>query len=582
MYQQFLEDRITRLENLFYSTIKLISEPNIKYVAQLETKLISGITNENGEAEIALPRLGDWEITIEDPAIGKRTRIIEANQLGTVFEVEIKFATLTIKTDEGNLVIATNGNYAISRLIDESETCGFKIGDGDWNIKYSNRVFYEIEQIKVKSTDSEIKLNFRAPAINISTTCDINVKITGGGKVIKDKVEAGDTYKFQAVYGAWQVEVKSEYGEEETYQAVLSKISGTLDIDFVSQYRVYGAKWDGSLGSKWIRTDMATNFEDPVPYKEEMSTAQYSSPFDNIAPWSEMTYGPEYDYNKMIKIPKFWYKISPYGNGGLRVQISNQLLNGFYVDPVHIDRGKGESSSIYIGKYHCGSDYHSKSGISPKINITKLASRNNIRTKNDFLNKNSGRVEQVDFTMRLTLWLLYIVEYADWDCKKTIGGSASGTIYKTGLTDIIPYHTGSVQKGAAKYRNIEGLWDNIYNWVEGCYYSDNKFYIILNPDEYEDFSNGIFVDTIPQGNYPIKFGIKNINNKIQIPVPIEMSENDQKEIGFVTRVNDIGSKNLYIGGSVYFEGMMNIAATGIENPYTKDYVGTRFMATFYH
>ena len=81
-----------------------------------------------------------------------------------------------------------------------------------------------------------------------------------------------------------------------------------------------------------------------------------------------------------------------------------------------------------------------------------------------------------------------------------------------GATDSMPYHTGTTQNSrtsysCCQYRNIEGLWDNVYDWMDGCYYNSNGLNIIKNPSQFSDSANGVSVGT-PSNGYPSKFTVK--------------------------------------------------------------------------
>ena len=87
----------------------------------------------------------------------------------------------------------------------------------------------------------------------------------------------------------------------------------------------------------------------------------------------------------------------------------------------------------------------------------------------------------MDYAMRLTIWMLMLVEFADNDFQAKIGygcgdNSAVGAI---GYTDSMTYHTGTTQSArttyglGTQYRYIEGLWDNVLDWMDGCYYSSS-------------------------------------------------------------------------------------------------------------
>ena len=132
----------------------------------------------------------------------------------------------------------------------------------------------------------------------------------------------------------------------------------------------------------------------------------------------------------------------------------------------------------------------------------------------------------MDFATRFTLWLLYIVEFADWNSQAKIGygcgdNSATGNM---GYTDSMPYHTGTTQANrttyglGTQYRNIEGLWDNVYDWIDGCYYDSNGMNIIKNPANFSDTTGGTSVGT-PTSGWPSAFSVKNVSGTYNMFIP---------------------------------------------------------------
>lgn len=273
--------------------------------------------------------------------------------------------------------------------------------------------------------------------------------------------------------------------------------------------KIYGASWDGTSTTRWTRTDAAANFTDPVPYTAGKTATQCSSPFDSIQPWAGMVKS-ERTGGTMVAIPKFWYKLTQSGKG-IKVQIANKATAGFSVSPAHMDKGdgKGERDVVYIGRYHCGaSNYKSAAGQTPKNNITRSAARSAIHAL-------GSNIWQSDFAMRFTIWLLYIVEFADWNSQAKIGkGCGNNSAPQAmGYTDSMPYHTGTTQSNrdtfglGTQYRNIEGLWDNVYDWCDGCYYNSNGMNIIVNPNSFSDNAGGVSVGT-PSNGWPSAFTVK--------------------------------------------------------------------------
>ena len=166
---------------------------------------------------------------------------------------------------------------------------------------------------------------------------------------------------------------------------------------------------------------------------------------------------------------------------------------------------------MYIGRYHCNTNnYKSQSGVKPKANITRSTARTSIHNL-------GSNIWQSDIQMRMTIWMLYLVEFADWNSQKTIGkgcGNNSAT-ENMGYTDSMPYHTGTTLASrdsygiGTQYRYIEGLWDNVYDWGDGCYYNSNGLNIINTPSSFSDNSGGTAVG-VPSSGWPSAFTVATV------------------------------------------------------------------------
>ena len=269
---------------------------------------------------------------------------------------------------------------------------------------------------------------------------------------------------------------------------------------------IYGAEWDGTSTTSWTRTDLAANFTDPVPQMAVSGGGwtEGSSPFDNIQPWAGMVRVSDSDAGELVAIPKFYYKITQ-NNAALKIQISSQAEDGFSVSPAHMDRGDGEGERdvVYVGRYHCAtSTYKSTRGVNPHVNKTRSSFRSAIHDL-------GSDIWQMDFATWFTIWLLYLVEFADWNSQAVIGkGTGTGAVSWMGYTDNMTYHTGTNNTSkdtntlGTQYRYIEGLWDNVVDWCDGCYYDANGLNIILNPSNFSDSSGGTTAGLPRNGGTP--------------------------------------------------------------------------------
>lgn len=262
---------------------------------------------------------------------------------------------------------------------------------------------------------------------------------------------------------------------------------------------VYGVRFDGFPEvTKGVRTDDAAGFGDVHP---AVSNGTGDSPFDDLMPWSGMV--PEdREGGRMVAIPRFWYRLEQNGKG-INVYISTAEADGYHVSPAHMDRndGKGEREVVYVGRYHCATGtYKSTSKAMPANKANKASMISSIKSIGD-------AYYMMDFATCFTIWLLYLVECADWNSQKLIGfgcGNDSSP-ENMGYTDSMQYCTGTTQSSTTtqaigtQYRNIEGLWDNVYDFLSGCYNDGNGLNLITDAAKLGDLSGGKSVGTPANG-----------------------------------------------------------------------------------
>ena len=267
---------------------------------------------------------------------------------------------------------------------------------------------------------------------------------------------------------------------------------------------IYGVEWDWTSGgsTRGKRTDAAASFGDPSP---AVNNGSGSSPFDNLMPWSGMVKETR-SGGVEVKEPKYWFKWTKTGKK-LKLQIADGYVEGFSVDPVNRDRGDGlgELDYSYIGRYHCASGYKSTTGAAQQVNITRSQARSGIHNL-------GANFWQMDFAQFWYVNMLFLVEFADWNGERIGRGcSTNGSKMNNGQTDAMGYHTGTTAAsrdsyGFTQYRNIEGWWDNVYDWMDGCYYNNNGLNVISNPNNFSDSANGTLVG-MPSSGYPSDFTI---------------------------------------------------------------------------
>ena len=409
---------------------------------------------------------------------------------------------VVVQTEAGSTVTAVSGDKKVTGTATDGSFSAALPHDGEWEVTATLGTGVATETMQAEYCRTKT-LTLTYYTLTVTVKAGSTVTAQCGDKTVSGTVpESGSIKLYLPIAGTWTV--TATLGDETA--------EGSLEVSEYKDYplelaytHIYGASWDGTSTTKWSRTDEAAEFTDPVPYVAGASS--YGSPFDTLQPWAGMVKS-ERTGGTMVAIPKFWYLLEQTGSG-MSIKIADKKVAGYSVSPAHMDRGdgNGERDVVYVGRYHCASGYKSKTGSPPLTRKTRSSARTSIHSL-------GSAIWQCDFAMRFTLWLLYIVEFADWNSQAKIGYgcSPSSNTFTMGYTDSMPYHTGTDQSsratyGGTQYRNIEGLWDNVLDWCDGCYNNSDGLNIILNPSKFSDSSNGTAVG-VPSNGWPSAFKVK--------------------------------------------------------------------------
>lgn len=508
---------------VFTATITVTTAPGAEAKAVLGGSIYSATANGSGVAAISVKKAGKY--TVSATISGKTSASVEVNvtEAGENYTATVKIPIAAIPSQGESLIYTgqaqtpTFDDYNSAELTLGGTTSGTNAGS--YNASFTPKPGYQWSDgtttaktvawsiakaagsLSLNPTSLSLDGDTPTGAVTVTRVGDGVITATSGDPDVVSVSVSGNKVNVTALdEGNVTVTVKVAAGTNHNAPA-----NKTFTVNVTNMVHIYGASWDGSSTTKWTRTDEAAGFTDPVPYVKGAS--KYSSPFDDLQPWAGMVKS-ERTGGTMVAIPKFWYKLTKSGSS-IKIQIADQATAGFSVSPAHMNRGDGhgERDVVYIGRYHCASDYKSKTGVTPKNNITRSAARSGIHAL-------GANFWQMDFAMRFTIWLLYIVEFADWNSQAKIGygcGNSSG-VQNMGASDSMPYHTGTMQTSrttygvGVQYRNIEGLWDNVYDWMDGCYYNGNGLNLILNPNNFSDSSGGTSVGT-PSNGWPSAFNV---------------------------------------------------------------------------
>ena len=269
-------------------------------------------------------------------------------------------------------------------------------------------------------------------------------------------------------------------------------------------------------GVRWYKTQSLTALDrihDAVgkSFIPSVGTTPGSSSFDSIFPWNGIRRcnvvngavtayegDPTFSLNPpngdvMVEIPAFYFKVDDtafyrdFIISSLDPSVVTTPPDGFRLSPRHAamaGRPNGRDK-IYVGAYTCEANYRSLSGYQSKINITRAQARTGCR------GRGTG-YGLMDWAAFWTISLLYLVEVANWDSQRAIGqGVSSGSAQiNTGDTDAVPGHSGSPApsdtRRGVKYRGMENLWGNIWQFTDGFNLNNPTIYINLDPATYAD------------------------------------------------------------------------------------------------
>ena len=448
---------------------------------------------------------------------------------------------VVVQTEAGSTVTAVSGDKKVTGTATDGSFSAALPHDGEWEVTATLGTGVATETMQAEYCRTKT-LTLTYYTLTVTVKAGSTVTAQCGNKTVTGTVpESGSIKLYLPIAGTWTV--TATLGDETTTAAV--EVTEYKDYPLELAYaHIYGASWDGTSTTKWSRTDEAAEFTDPVPYVA--GAKSYGSPFDDRLPWSGMVVS-ERTGGTMVAIPKFWYKLEQNG-AGMTIKIADRAVEGYSVSPAHMDRGDGhgERDVVYIGRYHCNGTYKSGTG-SPRANMTPSSARSGIHNL-------GSTIWQCDFAMRFTLWLLYIVEFADWNSQAKIGYGCgnNSSPQPMGYTESMPYHTGTTQSSrttygcGTQYRNIEGLWDNVLDWCDGCYNNGDGLNIILNPANFSDNSGGTAVG-VPSNGWPSAFKVKT-NGGFPVFIPTSASGSDATYSCDYWYFSSSGPC-LYVGGS---------------------------------
>lgn len=283
----------------------------------------------------------------------------------------------------------------------------------------------------------------------------------------------------------------------------------------------YGVRWDGTSSTACERLGDAVGL---VANAHHGTVDSVRNDFDDIYPWSDMrlcnidddgnilAYAGEPTFatdgsngDVMVEIPKFYYKrVKEKDENGEylpseEIWICKLNLPGYELHPLFIDNGR-EVSKVFHSAYNPakvndngGIILRSIAGVLPANNSPRKTYRNMAKARNTSSDKVIWGIE--DLICISALQMLYLVEYADTNCQKTVGRGFSASTYDNmpanGSCNSLNGKSGYIGedgKSDVSYRGIEGIWGKIYRLLDGANVKDYIVYYCNSIKDYDDVS----------------------------------------------------------------------------------------------
>lgn len=303
----------------------------------------------------------------------------------------------------------------------------------------------------------------------------------------------------------------------------------------------------------------------------------------------------------MVKIPKFYYKVTPDENGGLdgvnirkcTWEISNQAQAGFTLHPAFYDASGNEidyflygafdgvgqnSQGTYGTAYNTTSDKLSSvagSSYLPTNSMTRATART--MATNRGTGWYSAGVKQT-----MAVLMLFAVEYG-FNSQIAVGQgvvSVSAATYAGQTTGNITSGTQDDNTTPVNWRGIENLWGNIFDWIDGLNINDRVPYF-CNTYTFVDNTSTNYTQisfSLPSSYYITAFGYDSTNDWVLLPSESSSTANPTGPIGdrIVSNsgwcVTPLGGAWNYISNAGAFCWDCNVSSS-----YAYNDVGARIM-----
>lgn len=316
-----------------------------------------------------------------------------------------------------------------------------------------------------------IQVTYNAGAI---CTC------SNGSKTLTAPDTSGSATFIVKSKGTWTI--TTILGSLSKTASVIITTDEQVETAEVFAIKIYGISRDVTKPSPaWARTDDAVGFTATA----SVGTVAGSSDFDDCYPWNGIVRETLSTGDVMVKIPKFWYRRYREGNVEY-IKIADSEGDGFTLHPAFNHCGVAKDY-IYVGAYKTTRGNKSASGVSPLVNQTRATMRSNAKAKGTGWGI-------IDIAALSAIQMLILVEFANNDVQSVIGrgycNSSNSSARSTGTCNNVGGLTGrpagTDDMVDVVWRGIEGLWGNVWEWVDGVNWNGGTYYVCNDPSKYAD------------------------------------------------------------------------------------------------
>lgn len=255
----------------------------------------------------------------------------------------------------------------------------------------------------------------------------------------------------------------------------------------------------------------------------------------------------------MVKIPKFYYKVTPDEDGGLdgvnirkcTWEISETPNDGFTLHPAFYDANGNEIDYFLYGAFDGVGQRNSTYGTSYNTSADKLSSvagssylptnsltRETARTM--ATNRGTGWYS-VGVKQTMAVLMLFVVEHG-FNSQIAVGQGvvdASAVAYAGQTTGNITSGTQDNKTTPVNWRGIENLWGNIWDWIDGLNVNERIPYFCNTYTFVDDTSTGYtqISFSLPSSDYITAFGYDSTNDWVLLPSESSSTDNPTGPIG---------------------------------------------------